>query len=228
MNEVSTEFEIHCVKAERVDHTSSVQGWVKGRVSGTVSVSGGSGGGSTSGYTEGSTYTVHEYRVVAGGRTYVFKTKDESFPIAEGDDMVFLLRSGDMTAFSAINNTTGTNFIRPLDSLFDLKKKWSWPWSVGGIFWLFGSFSALLDLEEPNLQLISVYLFWLCVGVLCLVKARSVSSKNADEERTYSSLIASAEKTTLLFKSLMGVTDKESMTRLLANFGGKTHISGYD
>ena len=101
---MSNKFEIHCVKIEKTQSSSSVQGEVRGSGM-TIN---GTGGSSVRGRTD----TVHTSQVTANGKMYMLKQKNASYPFSEGDDMVFLCKRNDKTGMyeiiSLLNNSNGT------------------------------------------------------------------------------------------------------------------------
>lgn len=105
---MSNKFEIHCVKIEKTQSSSSVQGEVRG---GGMTING-TGGSSVRGRTD----TVHTSQVTANGKMYMLKQKNASYPFSEGDDMVFLCKRNDKTGMyeiiSLLNNSNGTRLVQ--------------------------------------------------------------------------------------------------------------------
>jgi len=100
--------EIHCIKIEREQSSSSVQGEVRGC---GITING-TGGSSVRGCID----TVHTSHVTANGQMYMFNQKNTRYPFSEGDDMVFLCKRNDKTGIykiiSLLNNSNGTRLVQ--------------------------------------------------------------------------------------------------------------------
>jgi len=104
---MSNKLEIHCIKIEKKQSSSSVQGEVRG------------GGATINGFGSssviGKTDTFHTSQVTANGNMYELKQKNANYPFSEGDDMVFLCKRNDNTGMyeiiSLLNNTNGTRLV---------------------------------------------------------------------------------------------------------------------
>ena len=111
---MSKKLEIHCVKVEKVQSSSSVQGTVKGS---GITIKG-SGASSVSGQTN----TVHTSTITANGKVYVLKEKNKVYPFSEDHVMVFLCKRDDKTGtfeiISLLNKTNDTRSVdKPKDEL---------------------------------------------------------------------------------------------------------------